>query len=114
MPINPDTNIEPNETFFPNLSGASGIATISDPQGVGTILADDGKPADHQRSDDKGREQRDEERDVHGHADAIGVVDGDGRLRNRRRNRQRWSDYQSTMARFTFASGRPRSRWWWS
>ncbi|MBX7185677.1 MAG: hypothetical protein K1Y01_11080 [Vicinamibacteria bacterium] len=42
VPINPDTNIEPNETFFLNLSGASGIATISDPQGVGTILADDG------------------------------------------------------------------------
>lgn len=33
--------VEPNETFFVNLSGAVG-ATISDGQGVGTILNDDG------------------------------------------------------------------------
>jgi serine protease len=36
-----DTAIEANETFFVNLSNASG-ATITDSQGVGTILNDDG------------------------------------------------------------------------
>src|SRR5205807_2130352 len=35
-----DTTVEPNETFFVNLSGATG-ATITDSQGVGTILDDD-------------------------------------------------------------------------
>ncbi|MFN9348706.1 MAG: S8 family serine peptidase, partial [Planctomycetota bacterium] len=36
-----DTTVEPNETFFVNLSSASG-ATIADSQGIGTILNDDG------------------------------------------------------------------------
>ncbi len=36
-----DTNKEPNETFFVNLSGAIG-ATLFDSQGKGTILNDDG------------------------------------------------------------------------
>lgn len=36
-----DTKVEGNETFFVNLSGASG-ATISDGQGQGTIVNDDG------------------------------------------------------------------------
>jgi hypothetical protein len=36
-----DTVVEPNETFFVNLSGASG-ATIGDAQAVGTITNDDG------------------------------------------------------------------------
>jgi hypothetical protein len=36
-----DTVVEPTETFFVNLSGASG-ATIADSQGVGTITNDDG------------------------------------------------------------------------
>jgi hypothetical protein len=36
-----DTNVEPNETYFVNLSAAAG-ATISDSQGVGTITNDDG------------------------------------------------------------------------
>ena len=36
-----DTTVEPNETFFVNLSSASG-ATIADSQGIGTILDDDG------------------------------------------------------------------------
>ena len=35
-----DTTAEPNETFFVNLSGASN-ATISDPQGLGTITNDE-------------------------------------------------------------------------
>jgi hypothetical protein len=39
--ISGDTTVEPDETFFVNLSGASG-ATIADGQGVGTILDDDG------------------------------------------------------------------------
>jgi subtilase family serine protease len=36
-----DTVVEPDETFFVNLSAASG-ATIADAQGLGTILNDDG------------------------------------------------------------------------
>jgi hypothetical protein len=39
--INGDTTVEANETFFVNLSGATNGATISDSQGVGTILNDD-------------------------------------------------------------------------
>ncbi len=38
--VNGDTTIEPNETFFVNLSNPSN-AVISDDQGVGTILNDD-------------------------------------------------------------------------
>jgi len=38
--INGDTTTEPNETFFVNLSAPTG-ATITDSQGVGTILNDD-------------------------------------------------------------------------
>jgi hypothetical protein len=41
--VNGDTTVEPNETFFVNLSGASG-ATIADNQGVGTIINDDSAP----------------------------------------------------------------------
>jgi subtilisin-like proprotein convertase family protein len=40
VPINGDTAQEGDETFFVNLSGASG-GTIDDPQGIGTILNDD-------------------------------------------------------------------------
>jgi hypothetical protein len=39
--INGDTKIEPNETFFVNLSGATNGASISDGQGLGTILTDE-------------------------------------------------------------------------
>ena len=39
--INGDTAVEPNESFFVNLSGATNGATISDGQGVGTIVTDD-------------------------------------------------------------------------
>ena len=35
--INGDTKVEPDETFFVNLSGATNGATISDSQGIGTI-----------------------------------------------------------------------------
>ena len=38
--VNGDTTVEPNETFFVNLSNASG-ATIADAQGIGTITNDD-------------------------------------------------------------------------
>ena len=38
--VNGDTNIEPNETFFVNISNATG-ATINDGQGLGTIQNDD-------------------------------------------------------------------------
>ena len=41
-----DTALESNETFLLNLSGATGGATISDAQGVGTIANDDVPPAD--------------------------------------------------------------------
>ena len=40
VPINGDVQVEPNETFFVNLSAAVS-ATISDGQGVGTINNDD-------------------------------------------------------------------------
>ena len=39
--INGDTAIEPNETFFVNLSGATNGAVLGHGQGVGTILTDD-------------------------------------------------------------------------
>ena len=39
--VNGDTTVEPNETFNVNLSGATGNATITDAQGVGTIVNDD-------------------------------------------------------------------------
>ena len=39
--INGDTKVEPNETFFVNLSGATTGATISKSQGTGTIINDD-------------------------------------------------------------------------
>ena len=38
--INPDGNIEPNETFFVNVTNVSG-ASVSDGQGIGTIVTDD-------------------------------------------------------------------------
>ncbi|MDB5324823.1 MAG: alkaline phosphatase, partial [Phycisphaerales bacterium] len=41
--IKGDTTIEANETFFLNLSGATG-ATISDNKGIGTIINDDSYP----------------------------------------------------------------------
>src|SRR5207247_1603165 len=41
--VNGDTKFEPNETFFVNLSNPVN-ATISDNQGVGTIVNDDGEP----------------------------------------------------------------------
>ncbi|NOT54249.1 MAG: hypothetical protein HOP18_06555, partial [Deltaproteobacteria bacterium] len=37
-----NTEVEPNDVFFVNLSGATGPATIFDSQGVGGILNDDG------------------------------------------------------------------------
>src|SRR5262249_51459367 len=39
--VNGDTRFEPNETFNVMLSGATNGATISDNQGVGTIINDD-------------------------------------------------------------------------
>jgi hypothetical protein len=39
--INGDTTVEPNETFFVHLSNATNGATISDSEGIGTILNDD-------------------------------------------------------------------------
>jgi len=44
VPIVGDTTVESNETFYVNLSGASG-ATITDAQGVGTITNDDVAPS---------------------------------------------------------------------
>ncbi|HEX5702834.1 MAG TPA: Calx-beta domain-containing protein [Pyrinomonadaceae bacterium] len=38
--VNGDTDIEPNETFFVNLTGVTG-ATVTDAQGLGTITNDD-------------------------------------------------------------------------
>ena len=42
--VNGDTTQEPSETFFVNLSGATGGAAIGDGQGQGTILDDDAPP----------------------------------------------------------------------
>jgi hypothetical protein len=39
--VNGDTLVEPDESFFVNLSNATGGATIADDQGVGTIVNDD-------------------------------------------------------------------------
>jgi hypothetical protein len=39
--IDGDTKVEPNETFFVNLSGATTGTTISKSQGTGTIINDD-------------------------------------------------------------------------
>ena len=41
LPVRGDTTVEPNETFFVNLSNATGGATIADGQGIGTIVNDD-------------------------------------------------------------------------
>jgi subtilisin family serine protease len=42
--VSGDTAYEPNETFFVNLSGATGGAVIGDSQAVGTIVNDDVAP----------------------------------------------------------------------
>lgn len=42
--VNGDVNFEPNETFFVNLTNATGGATITDAQGIGTITNDDAPP----------------------------------------------------------------------
>jgi fibronectin-binding autotransporter adhesin len=42
--INGDFTFEPNEAFFVNLASPSATATISDPQGQGTIVNDDAAP----------------------------------------------------------------------
>ena len=41
--VNGDAKVEPNETFFVNLTGPTN-ATILDGQGIGTITNDDGAP----------------------------------------------------------------------
>jgi hypothetical protein len=41
VPINGDTAVEPDETFFVNLTIVDSPATLSDGQGVGTIINDD-------------------------------------------------------------------------
>ncbi len=42
--VNGDTDFEPNETFFVNLTGVTPNATIADNQGLGTINNDDAAP----------------------------------------------------------------------
>jgi hypothetical protein len=42
--VNGDLNVEPNETFFVNLTNVTG-ATVADGQGLGTIQNDDSAPA---------------------------------------------------------------------
>jgi VCBS repeat-containing protein len=44
--VSGDTDVEPDETFFVNLSNATGGATITDNQGLGTILNDDAPDPD--------------------------------------------------------------------
>jgi hypothetical protein len=43
VPVIGDRTGELNETFFVNLTGVTGNALISDPQGVGTIVDDEKK-----------------------------------------------------------------------
>jgi len=43
--VNGDTDVETNETFFVNLTNATGGASITDGQGIGTITNDDIPPA---------------------------------------------------------------------
>ena len=58
--VNGDTAVEPNETFFVNLSNATGNATIADDQGVGTIVNDDhAGDLDQRRLGDRGQQRAD-------------------------------------------------------
>ena len=91
--VNGDTAVEPNETFFVNLSNATGNATIADNQGVGTIVNDDHTgDLDQRRRGDRGQ-QRADRCDVHGLAQPGLRPDGDGRFRDRRRHGDAPSDY---------------------
>lgn len=45
IPVTGDTVVEPNETFFVNITNVTG-ATVSDAQGLGTIQNDDSNPCD--------------------------------------------------------------------
>lgn len=42
LPVKGDTTVEPDETFFVNLTNPTGGAVIADAQGIGTIVNDDG------------------------------------------------------------------------
>ena len=44
MATTSESTFEPNETLYVNLSGATNAATISDNQGIGTIINDDPDP----------------------------------------------------------------------
>ena len=41
LPVRGDTTVEPNETFFVNLTNPTGGSVIGDAQGIGTIVNDD-------------------------------------------------------------------------
>jgi hypothetical protein len=51
--INGDLKVEPDQTFFVNLSGATNGAVISDNQGIGTIANDDHAPINDFNGDSK-------------------------------------------------------------
>ncbi len=92
--INGDTAVEPNETFFVNLTSPTNGGTIVDGQGVGTITNDDvvGSICD-QRRHHHGRQQRHQDGDVHGephrHVAAVNVdyATADGTAHGRQRLR---------------------------
>ena len=92
VPVVGDTNVEPDETFFVNLSNLSGGGTIGDAQGQATIINDDFGPVVINAGDasvvegDSGREPR-----PAGAGDALRTVrvDRHGRLRDRGRHRDR-------------------------
>ena len=65
--INGDTLVEPDETFFVNLSNPTNGGAIIDSQGLGTITNDDAgwRHFDQRRLDQRGR-QRHKDGDLHG------------------------------------------------
>ena len=118
--INGDTTVEPNETFFVNLSNATNGGTITRSQGTGTIANDDAAAVrrqhlDQRRHDHRGQ-CRDLDRHLHGHAErrdrglrrqlCHGGRHGNGRqrlcraadqhaeLRRRRSHQDRFGDHQ--------------------
>ena len=92
VPVVGDTAVEPDETFFVNLTGSSPNVSITDNQGQGTIHNDDTRRPtqrhDRQRDRHRGR-LRHHQRHLHGLALERRHRRRDGRLRDRRRHRHR-------------------------
>lgn len=79
-----DTKVEANETFFVNLSRASG-ATIGDSRGIGTILDDDGAGSGGARGSGPNRFSEGGSADLLSSSDWQDLIDSFGRRRGSRR-----------------------------